>query len=175
MPSSNELSEFRQLMTEAGLLLALDENPSDHHKARNRWHERHLLCMALVAQTHDHGVVVDGTLTPERLLAILLEAVAPKEPVVYSLEELFDLLDELEAAAEDERGTPVDAPDPRTMKKDKDQRSYRKRIKAAFARGARRWPWRVGADPTDFQEDFLIGAAPPVPEPATVSAEEDER
>ena len=158
------LKTFREAMQTHGLLMTIEELDEPSRKVE-RWRYRHLAAMAALAVRAQPALSLTD-MTPDTLYAAISAETGLGESTIYNIDELLEAL-----ALTEGRGvqvSPFDEPSFRSPSFQRNQHrpheltaadldDYVEHIQAAMQSAAEKRPWRVGADRSDFQEEFVIG------------------
>tara|TARA_B100000683_G_C12225030_1_gene446638 strand:+ start:152 stop:619 length:468 start_codon:yes stop_codon:yes gene_type:complete len=149
---SNDWSAFREKLEEEGVLFVDEDThvlPRVRERNMRRWgHIRRILMMV---QKKEPDLYATEELDIEQVFEGLLRVTKKTKSVLFSIDELLDLLHDIDQEEGDfdfKNGSTSD---------------YVKRIKEAFSKGKEEYVWRKGQTPEESIPSFRIGAPPPIP------------
>lgn len=147
MSDELHLRAFRDRMIKEGLILIEgDTDEDDRNETKLRL--KHLTAMAMLAHHTDETLVVDESLGPENLYAALGEIVPLKESVVFTLDELLEIVSTPGFSHEKHVSMQMD---------DRSKQEYTHTLNRALKEATSRFPWRNPGQREQFTNKELIG------------------
>ena len=147
MTETLHLRAFRDRMIREGLIL-IEGDTEEEDRNETKLRLKHLTAMAMLAHHCDETLVVDESLGSESLYAALEEIVPLKESVVFTLEELLEIVSTPGFSHEKHLSMQMD---------DRSTQEYTLTLKRALAEATNRFPWRHPDQREQFQKKELIG------------------
>ena len=149
---ANDWNAFRKKLEEEGVLFVDEDThvlPRVQEKNMRRW--EHIRRILMMIQKKEPAFYANEERTTEQVFEGLLRVTKKTKTVIFSMDELLDLLHDIDQEEGDfdmQEGSTSD---------------YVKRVKEAFSRGKEEYAWRKGKSPEECAPSYRIGLPPPIP------------
>lgn len=149
---SNDWNAFRKKLEEEGVLFVDEDThvlPRVREKNMRRW--EHIRRVLMMIQKKEPALYANEELNIEQVFEGLLRVTKKTKTVIFSMDELLDLLHDIDQEEGDfdmQEGSTSD---------------YVKRVKEAFSRAKEEYAWRKGKSSEECVPSYRIGLPPPIP------------